>query len=97
MVEERTGQRHAESNHQGGQGTQWAVAPKIILRKILGPLHAGDNTWGIQSNTELYLLTNGAHIVRFITAQTIRCLGHVQRTDTTRMAKGILEWKPMWR
>jgi hypothetical protein len=40
-------------------------------------------------------LTSGADIVRFIKAQSIKWFGHVQRMDTSRTAKRILEWKPM--
>jgi hypothetical protein len=40
-------------------------------------------------------LFNGTDIVRFIKAQRIKWLGNVQRMDTSRIAKRILEWKPM--
>jgi hypothetical protein len=38
---------------------------------------------------------NGADIVRFIKAQSVKWLGHIQRLDTSRIAKRISEWKPI--
>jgi hypothetical protein len=40
---------------------------------------------------------NGADIVRFIKAQMIKWLGHLQRMDTSRIAKRIFGWKPIGR
>jgi hypothetical protein len=36
----------------------------------------------------------GADIVRFIKAQRVKWMGHIQRMDTSRIAKRIFEWKP---
>jgi hypothetical protein len=52
-------------------------------------------TWRIRNNTELDHLINTTYIVRFIKAQRIKYLGHVQRMDTSKIEKGVLEWKPM--
>jgi hypothetical protein len=40
-------------------------------------------------------LIEGADIVRFIKAQRIKWLGHIQRMDQTRPDRRLLDWKPM--
>jgi hypothetical protein len=40
-------------------------------------------------------LIDGADIVRFIKAQRIKWLGHVQRMDHARSARKLLDWKPI--
>ena len=40
-------------------------------------------------------LIEGADIVRFIKAQRIKWLGHIQRMDPARPARKLLDWKPM--
>jgi hypothetical protein len=44
---------------------------------------------------EIDKLVEGANIVRFIKAQRILCLGHIQRMDQTRPTRKLLDWKPM--
>jgi len=44
---------------------------------------------------EIDRLIEGADIVRFIKAQRIKCLGHIQRMDQARPARMLLDWKPM--
>ena len=44
---------------------------------------------------EVDKLTEGADIVRFIKAQRIKWLGHVQRLDLARQTRKLLDWKPM--
>jgi hypothetical protein len=51
--------------------------------------------WRILNNMEIDNLTEGADIVRFIKAQRINLLGHIQRMDQTRPARKLLDWKPM--
>jgi hypothetical protein len=65
-----------------------------ILRKIFGPVNI-DNAWRIQNNIEIGNLIEGADIVRFIKAQRIKLLGHIQRMDQARPTSKLLDWKPM--
>jgi hypothetical protein len=44
---------------------------------------------------EIDKLIEGADIVRFIKTQRIKWLGHIQRMDQIRLAKRLLDWKPM--
>jgi len=41
------------------------------------------------------LVIESADILRFIKAQQIKWLGHVQRTDQARPTRKLLDWKPM--
>ena len=41
------------------------------------------------------LITEGADIVRFIMAQRIKRLGHIQRMDQARPTGKLLDWTPM--
>ena len=43
----------------------------------------------------LNVLTENADIVRFIKAQGIKQLGHIQRMDQARPTRKLLDWKPM--
>jgi hypothetical protein len=56
-----------------------------------------ENIWRIRNNAELDQVINRADIVRFIKAQRVKWLGHIQRMDTSRIAKRIFEWKPIGR
>jgi hypothetical protein len=51
-----------------------------VLRKIFGPVNI-DNVWRIRNNMKIDNLIEGANIVRFIKAQRIKWLGHIQRMD----------------
>jgi hypothetical protein len=44
---------------------------------------------------EIDKLIKGADIVRFIKAQRIKWLGHVQRMDQARQTRELLDWKSM--
>jgi hypothetical protein len=56
------------------------IFERKILRKIFSPVNT-DNVWRIQNNMEIDNLIEGADIVRFIKAQRIKWLGHIQRLD----------------
>jgi hypothetical protein len=70
------------------------IFERQILRKIFGPVNI-DNMWRIRNNMEIYKLIEGADIVRFIKAQRIKRLGHIQRMDQTRPTRKLLDWKPV--
>jgi len=44
---------------------------------------------------EIDRLIEGANIVRFIKAQIIKWLGHIQRMDQARPTRKLLGWKSM--
>ena len=44
---------------------------------------------------EVGKLIEGADIVRFIKAKSIKWLGHIQRMNQTRPTRKLLDWKPM--
>jgi hypothetical protein len=60
-------------------------------------IQIGKDLWRIRNTTKLDHVISGAHVVRFMKAQKIKWLGHVQKMDTSRVGKRILEWKPMGR
>ena len=70
------------------------IFERQLLRKIYGPVNI-DNIWGIRNNMETDKLIEGADTVRFIKAQRIKWLGHVQRMDQARRTRKLLDWKPM--
>jgi hypothetical protein len=80
----------------------WTLTEKIkknlsiFERQILGKIFSlvnTDNVWRIRNNMEIDTLTEGADIVRFIKAQRIKWLGHIQRIDQTRPTRKLLDWK----
>jgi hypothetical protein len=44
---------------------------------------------------EIDKLIEGAGIMRFIKAQRIKWLGHIQRMDQARPTRKLLDWRPM--
>jgi hypothetical protein len=66
----------------------------VKLRKIFCPVNI-DTIWRTQNNMDIDKLIEGADIVRFIKAQRIKWLGHIQRMDQTRPARKLFDWKPM--
>jgi hypothetical protein len=66
----------------------------INLLKIFGPINI-DNIWRIRSNMEIDKLIKGADIVRFIKAQRIKWLGHIQGMTQARPLRKLLDWKPV--
>ena len=48
-----------------------------------------------KKNMEIDNLMEGTDIVRFIKAQRVKWLGHIQRMDRARPAGKLLDWRPM--
>jgi hypothetical protein len=63
-----------------------------VLRKICGPV-MDNGAWRVGYNSELYRFTGREDVVRFIKAQRIPWLGHVDRMDETAMPKRMLKGK----
>jgi hypothetical protein len=49
----------------------------------------------IRNNVEIDKSIEGADIVRFIKAQRIKWLGHIQRMGQTKPVRKVLDWKRM--
>jgi hypothetical protein len=64
------------------------IFKRQILRNIFGPINI-DNIQRIRSNTEIDKLIKGADIMRFIKAQRIKWLGHIQRMDQARPTRKL--------
>jgi hypothetical protein len=58
------------------------------------PCHI-DNIWRTRNNMEIDKLIEGADIVRFIKAQRIEWLGHIQTMDQATATGKLLDRKPM--
>jgi len=70
------------------------IFERQILREIFAPINI-DNMWRTRNNMEIDKLVDGADIVRFIKAQRIKWLGHIQRMDQARPTRKLLDWKTM--
>jgi hypothetical protein len=63
-----------------------------VLRKIYGPV-MDKGGWRIRYSSELCRFMGGEDIVRFIKAQRIEWVGHVERMDEMAMPKRVLKGK----
>jgi hypothetical protein len=66
----------------------------VFERKIFGPVKVSEDRWRIRKNDELDILINHANIVRYVKAQRICWLGHIERMPDDRRVKKI-NWKPV--
>jgi hypothetical protein len=66
------------------------IFERQILRKIFGPVNI-NSVWRIRNNTEIDNLIEGADMVRYIKAQRIKWLGHIQRMDQARPTGKLLD------
>ena len=66
------------------------IFERQILRKTFGPVNI-DNVRRIRNNMEIDNLTENADVVRFIKAQRIKWLGHIQRMDQARPTRKLID------
>jgi hypothetical protein len=66
------------------------IFERKTLRRIYGPDQEGD-IWRIRNNEELNRSINREDIVKFINAQRIRWLGHVERMEVGAMPRKLME------
>jgi len=69
------------------------VFERKILRGIFGPTKE-NQTWRIKNNEELDKLIEHENIVKYIKAQRLSWLGHIQRMPEARAAKKNLNGIP---
>jgi hypothetical protein len=73
------------------------VFERKILRKIFGAIRDENGIWRSRKNQELNELMRNADIVRLIKSRRMNWIGHVMLMDGWRIARRILEWKPIGR
>jgi len=66
------------------------IFERKILRKIYGPIQEGD-TWRIRNNEGMNRSIKGEDILKFIKAQRIRWLGHVQKMEVGAIPRKTME------
>ena len=71
------------------------IFERKILRKIFGPTKEVNSLWRIKINEELDVLIKRKNIMRFIKAQRLKLLGHVERMPNGREVIRIYKWKPL--
>ena len=69
------------------------VFERQILRKTFRPIQSKEGL-RIRNNKKLQKLIKSEDIVRYITAQIIKWLGHLNRRENTELVKKITEWNP---
>ena len=71
------------------------IFDRKILTKIFGPTKNVNSLWRVKTNEELDVLIERINIMRFITAQRLKWLGHVERMPDEREVTRIYKWKPL--
>jgi hypothetical protein len=84
---------HVKLGHLKIKLNKLMVFERKILRKIFGPIKVSEDR--IRTNDELDILINHTNIVRYVNAQTISLLGHIDRLPDDRTVKKITNWKPI--
>jgi hypothetical protein len=73
------------------------IFERIVLRKIFGTTKQQNGLWRIKTNEELDKLIKHKNIIRFIKAQRLNWLGHIERMSEERVVKKINNWKAIGR
>ena len=70
------------------------IFERKIFRRIYGPKYK-NGEWKSRTNRELEEMSKGENIVKWITRQSIRWLGHLERMEEDRMPKRspLKNWK----
>jgi hypothetical protein len=71
------------------------IFERKVLRKIFGPTKEQNGLWRIKTNEELDKLIKHMSIIRFVKAQRLNWLGHIERMPEERLVKQINNWKPI--
>jgi hypothetical protein len=71
------------------------IFQRKVLRKIFGPTKQQNGLWRIKTNEELDKLIKHKNIIRFVKAQRVNWLGHIERMSKERVVKQINNWKPV--
>jgi hypothetical protein len=71
------------------------IFERKVLRKIFGPTKQQNGLWRIKTNEELDKLIKHKNIIRFVKAQRLNWLGHIERMSEERVVKKINNWKPI--
>jgi hypothetical protein len=64
-----------------------------VLRKLFGPTKQQNGLWRIKTNEELDKMIKHKNIIRFVKAQRLNWLGHIERMSKERVVKQINNWK----
>jgi hypothetical protein len=72
------------------------IFERKVLRKIFVPTKQQNGLWKIKTNEELDKLIKHKNIIKFVKAQRLNLLGHIERMSKERVvAKQINNWKPI--
>jgi len=74
--------------------TKLPIIERKILKRILRPTKARDDTWIITTD-ELNNLIRNKNVINYIKAQRLSWFGHVHQVTYGRMVKKLYEWKPI--
>jgi hypothetical protein len=71
------------------------IFERQVLRKIFGSAKQQNGLWRIKTNEELDKLIKHKNIIRFVKAQRLNWLGHIERMSEEVAVKKINNWKPI--